>query len=182
MADKVHNELKDTQSQSIITDEGGKNTEETEHDVLVENIDPSLAHPPLVFSSRKTSMIELTSRGMETRTGVIKEHLPYFGTKELIDNSIDSHETHHRKYNKMIKPEVSVQIIREPNTIRIIVRNIVPYPHEQQIFTEEKLEHIFDFDRTYSSKRYQFRISRGALGDALKEVLRIPYILATEGQ
>jgi hypothetical protein len=152
------------------------------HDVSPKNADPSPADPSPIFSSRKTSMDELTSRGMETRTGVIREYLPHIGTKEIIDNGIDFHETHHRQYDNRTKPEVRVQIIKEPNTIRILIRNIIPYPHEQEIFTQEKLERIFDFDSIYSSKRYQFRISRGALGDALKEVLRIPYILALEGQ
>jgi len=182
MADKVNVRLKSTQPQSTIPRVGSENMEGIEHDVSRENVDPSLANPQPIFSSQKTAMDELTSRGMEIRTGVIKEYLPHFGTKEIIDNSIDLHETHHRQYDNKTKPEVKVQIIKEPNTIRILVRNIVPYPHEQEIFTQEKLERIFDFDRIYSSKRYQFRISRGALGDALKEVLRIPYILATEGQ
>jgi hypothetical protein len=92
------------------------------------------------------------------------------------------HETPHHNYYEMAKPEVRVQIVKEAKAIRILVRNSDPYRNEQDIFTKEKLEGIFDIDRIYSSKRYQFRISRGALGDALKEVLRIPYILATEGQ
>jgi hypothetical protein len=174
--------VNDTHSRSVIPVGGRENTEEIGHDVSPKNTDPSPADPSPIFSSRKTSMDELTSRGMENRTGIIKEYLPYFGIKEIIDNSIDSYEIHHKQYDNKTKPEVRVQIIREPSTIRILVRNIVPYSYEQEIFTREKLEHIFDFDRTYSSKRYQFRISRGALGDALKEVLRIPYILAVEGQ
>lgn len=36
---------------------------------------------------------------------------------------------------------------------------------------------IFNYDIFYSSKRYQHRISRGALGYALKEILAIPYAL-----
>ncbi|MFY9964795.1 MAG: hypothetical protein WBL44_14425 [Nitrososphaeraceae archaeon] len=182
MVENLDDKLKSTHPRSAIPAGGSKNMEGIGHDVSPKNADPSPADPSPIFSSRRTSMDELTSRGMEIRTGVVKEYLPHFGTKEIIDNSIDLHETHHRQYDNKTKPEVKVQIIKESNTIRILVRNIVPYPHEQEIFTQEKLERIFDFDRIYSSKRYQFRISRGALGDALKEVLRIPYILATEGQ
>jgi hypothetical protein len=37
-------------------------------------------------------------------------------------------------------------------------------------------------DVFHSSKRNQFRISRGMQGDALKEVLCIPYVLAAKYQ
>ena len=121
---------------------------------------------------------------METRIGVPKEYLSCFAIKELIENCVDCHETHQRNLgnDKDPVPRVRVQIFKESDLVRILVRNSNPYPHSQDIFTKEKLRRIFDLDRYYSSKRYQFRISRGALGDALKEVLRIPYILATEGQ
>jgi hypothetical protein len=132
-------------------------------------------------------MEELTSRGIETRTGVPKDCLSLFGIKELIDNAVDNHEMYHPNLNNNnnnnndSKPRVRIQVINEPSLTRILIRNSDPYHHEHEIFTKQKIEHMFDLDRIYSSKRYQFRISRGALGDALKEVLRIPYILATEG-
>ena len=177
MAEYIDDELKSIQPQSTSA-EGSEIMDEIEHDISLEITDPSV-----IFSSHKTTMDDLTSRGMETRIGVVKEYLPHFGTKELIDNSIDSHETHQRSQDndKDVIPGVRVQILKEPDIIRILVRNSNPYPHEQDIFTKEKLRRIFDLDRFYSSKRYQFRISRGALGDALKEILRIPYILAVEG-
>jgi hypothetical protein len=42
------------------------------------------------------------------------------------------------------------------------------------------LKNVFDFDRYHSSKRNQFKITKGALGDALKEVLCIPHVLARD--
>jgi hypothetical protein len=48
------------------------------------------------------------------------------------------------------------------------------------IFTLEMLYSIFSFDSFFSSKRNQYRITRGALGDALKEVISIPYAKAKE--
>jgi hypothetical protein len=42
------------------------------------------------------------------------------------------------------------------------------------------LHSIFNFDSFFSSKRNQYRITRGALGDALKEVICIPYAIAKE--
>jgi hypothetical protein len=82
MADKVNVGLKSTQPQSAIPRVGSENMEGIEHDVSRENVDPSLANPQPIFSSQKTAMDELTSRGMEIRTGVIKEYLPHFGTRD----------------------------------------------------------------------------------------------------
>jgi hypothetical protein len=48
---------------------------------------------------------------------------------------------------------------------------------------EQRINSIFgDLDVFHSSKRNQFRISRGMQGDALKEVLCIPYVLAAKYQ
>ena len=44
------------------------------------------------------------------------------------------------------------------------------------------LQSIFNFETFYSSKRNQYKITRGALGDAFKEILCIPYALAREQQ
>ena len=169
---------------SKIPQKGGENVGGAGHDISCEITDPSPESTFPIFSSRKTSMEDLTARGMETRIGVPKEYLSCFAIKELIENCVDCHETHQRNLgnDKDPVPRVRVQIFKESDLVRILVRNSNPYPHSQDIFTKEKLRRIFDLDRYYSSKRYQFRISRGALGDALKEVLRIPYILATEGQ
>jgi hypothetical protein len=66
------------------------------------------------------------------------------------------------------------------NYIRIIVCN--SSYHINGAFSSYTLKSIFDFDRYHSSKRNQFKITKGALGDALKEVLCIPHILAYEGE
>ncbi len=49
-------------------------------------------------------------------------------------------------------------------------------------FSKQILKSIFDFDRYHSSKRNQFKITKGALGDALKEVLCIPHVLAHDSE
>jgi hypothetical protein len=40
------------------------------------------------------------------------------------------------------------------------------------------IQSIFNYDSFYSTKRNLYKISRGALGDALKEVACIPYAIA----
>ena len=171
-------------SQSAINHKGSENVGGTGHDISHDIASPPLTDTSVIFSSQKINMDDLTSRGMETRTGVPKDNLAYFGTKELIDNCVDYHETHQRNLNddKDTTPKIRIQILQESGIVRILVRNSNPYFNTQDIFTNERLGRIFDLGGFYSSKRYQFKITRGALGDAFKEVLRIPYILATEGQ
>src|SRR5205807_10342127 len=80
-----------------------------------------------------------------------------------------------------ITAEVQVTILKEDNKfLRIIVVNSNEYG--KAVFSKDTLKSIFNFNSFYSSKRNQYRISRGALGDALKEVLCIPYALAREQQ
>ena len=45
---------------------------------------------------------------------------------------------------------------------------------------ETNLEEIFDYDYFLGSKRNKFRQSRGALGDAMKPKLSIPYALSMD--
>lgn len=47
-----------------------------------------------------------------------------------------------------------------------------------EAFTPTMVTSIFNFSGFFSSKRNQYKISRGALGDALKEVICIPYAIA----
>ena len=80
----------------------------------------------------------------------------------------------------IVPAEIEVAIKKEPNYLRIIVRNSNYYGNV--IFTKDQLHAIFDFDTFYSSKRNQYKISRGALGDAFKAILCMPYALAKEEQ
>ncbi|MGB8034250.1 MAG: hypothetical protein WCF03_10575, partial [Nitrososphaeraceae archaeon] len=50
----------------------------------------------------------------------------------------------------------------------------------KSVFSKDMLQSIFNFETFYSSKRNQYKITRGALGDAFKEILCIPYALARE--
>jgi hypothetical protein len=54
---------------------GSKNTEKIRHDISHEINFPPLKDTPVIFSSQKIGMDDLTSRGMETRTGVPKDCL-----------------------------------------------------------------------------------------------------------
>jgi hypothetical protein len=64
------------------------------------------------------------------------------------------------------------------NFIRIKISNSTYGRNDKATFSKHILQSIFDFNRYHSSKRNQFKVTKGALGDALKETLCIPYVLA----
>ena len=64
------------------------------------------------------------------------------------------------------------------NLLYVVVRNL--NESNNVVFSKAKLDSIFNLSKFTSSKRGLFRISRGALGDALKYILGMPYALAKE--
>ena len=128
----------------------------------------------VLYSSEKIGMDYVTVAGITTRTGFEQHQLPVSVVKELVDNALDDLEKNtpiKGRITSIIKPRVRVYIAKEPNYVKIKNLGISG-------FTQNTINSIFDLGNFYSSKRNQFKISRGALGDALKEVLCIPYALA----
>ena len=121
----------------------------------------------------------ITWKGIESRTGIEKENAYEFVLKELLDNAVDYLE-HTQYHDTTTPPEIHVSI--EEKQLQRLFRIAVSNSNNagKAAFSKSMLKSIFDFDRFYSSKRNQFKISKGALGDALKEVLCIPYALARE--
>jgi hypothetical protein len=113
--------------------------------------------------------------------------------KELLDNALDYLEStqqqdeHHHHH----QPQIDVTLEVQQKYIRITVSNSTAlytnghghcqHDRSKPVFSKQILQSMFDFDRYHSSKRNQFRITKGALGDALKEVLCIPRVLADDG-
>jgi uncharacterized protein YeeX (DUF496 family) len=123
----------------------------------------------------------VTLEGIENRTGVGRENLYGFILKELLDNTLDFLEMQSAKEHlkeEVPKAEVKVLITKEDRILRILVYNSNDYG--KATFSKDKLKSIFNFDTFYSSKRNQYKVSRGALGDAFKEILCIPYALSRE--
>ena len=137
--------------------------------------------PTEVFSSQKSHFAEYTTwKGIENKTGIEKHDAVSFLIKELLDNALDYLETGTKTAN-LIQPKIHVVIERsQEKYVRITVRN--SSYQNNLVFPCNTLKSIFDFDRYHSSKRNQFKITKGALGDALKEVLCIPKILAHEAE
>jgi hypothetical protein len=150
----------------------------------------------VVFSSQRSQFADYTTwKGIENKTGIEREHAYYFVLKELLDNAVDYLETQHNGAAAAaaadIPPlEIHVTIKKiEPQEklIRIVVSNSnydtsISSSGSKATFSKQMLNSIFDFDRYHSSKRNQFKITKGALGDALKEVLCIPHVLAHDNE
>ena len=101
----------------------------------------------------------------------------------ILINAVDYVETHH---NELVDgfPSVQVKILPHYNSdgkgcnylhlVGINSNDGTPS------FNEDLIRSILDPKSKVSSKRNQFKVNRGALGDALKEVLGIPYALFHE--
>ena len=151
---------------------------------------PLKSLPPsfsVVFSSQKSQFADYTTwKGIETKTGIEPEDVVSFLAKELLDNALDYLESTQQQQ----QPEIHVKVQKyEEKYIRIAVCNSTTTDRisndddkSKTVFSKETLQNIFDFDRYHSSKRNQFKITKGALGDALKEVLCIPHVIARDGE
>jgi DNA topoisomerase VI subunit B len=139
----------------------------------------------------------VTIAGVCKRTDAKEDQLAVFLLKELVDNAID--------YIELYAPPITARTTKTNGSISSIeneepqIHADITYNHNDQYlvirvknsnfgiedagFTEQRLHSIFaNLDVFHSSKRNQFKVSRGMQGDALKEVLCIPYVLATKYQ
>jgi hypothetical protein len=138
----------------------------------------------IVFSSQKSQFADYTTwKGIENKTGIEKQDAACFLVKELLDNALDYLETtqYQNTAAPILQPEIHVVIEKsQAKYVRITVCN--SSYQNNIVFSSNTVKSIFDFNTYRSSKRNQFKITKGALGDALKEVLCIPHILALEGE
>jgi hypothetical protein len=157
----------------------------------------------LLFTTDRSNMDYVTLSGVCKRTGAEEPELPVFLLQQLTDNALDSIEScaspatsvpgSHgvsattddnvvcREYNE---PQIYVDIKfdDEKRYLAIIVKNS-NFGSEETGFTEQRIHSIFgNLDVFHSSKRNQFRVSRGIQGDALKVVLCTPFALAAKYQ
>jgi hypothetical protein len=136
----------------------------------------SAAAPPSkdIFSSRKHSMEYVTVEGIKQRTGYYEKKDWYLlCIKEKLDNCVDWLQ---KNYQGASDAAIDVYIEKTNNSmLRIKVRNT--NPKNIPVFTKDQLSAIFDYDMTYGSKQNLHIISRGTLGDAMKQILALPYVL-----
>lgn len=142
--------------------------------VLEDNTSVELETEPTIVSSERAIMDYVSVKGIKNRTGAAANELLLYILKELIDNCLDFID----KYAGQAidsSAELSVSVMKKSDKITMRVGNS-DFGHEG--FTRATVESIFTFSGFFSSKRNQYKVSRGALGDALKEVICVPYALA----
>ena len=113
----------------------------------------------------------VTVNGVVLRTGYANESYWYLLLiKELLDNAIDFLW---KNYSGSADASVTVDITTDDSLFHIKIRNT----NSRNIPVFQNLSAIFDYEMRYGSKQNQHTISRGMLGDALKQILAWPYVL-----
>ncbi len=132
------------------------------------------------ISSRPWVMDYVDVNGLGNRIGLPKDRFIEFIVKETLDNALDFMEKEAprliKKYG-VFAPELKVIVTKESNYLRIRILNS---DCETSGFTELFIRSIFNFHESTGSKRNQFKVTKGWLGDALKAICGIPYALTHE--
>jgi hypothetical protein len=113
----------------------------------------------------------VTVNGVILRTGYAKKGDWYLlCIKEPLDNATDFLW---KNYSGYADAYITVDITKDNSLFHIRVRNT----NSRNIPVFQNLSAIFNYDMRYGSKQNQHIISRGMLGDAMKQILAWPYVL-----
>ena len=118
----------------------------------------------------------MTTRGLTEHIGTDVSHFHLYIAKEDNDNAADYLENNYMGARDI--RVISVWVQTNDNTLRITVRNS-NIDNKSTAF-QTNLKDIVDYDYFTSTKKNKFRIGRGAIGDATKPKLSIPYALLYE--
>ena len=132
-----------------------------------------------IFSSEDQTTDYLSIQGLNTRFGLDGTDFEIFIIKEMMDNALDYIEQNAQKFAQLNEgiPFIDVVVAEENDeVVKIIVTN--SNASNENIFSEDQIQKIFNLKEYYSSKRYRHQINRGELGDAFKAILCIPYAIA----
>jgi hypothetical protein len=112
-----------------------------------------------------------TVNGVILRTGyAYKKYWYILIIKELLDNAADFLSKYYRGYSDA---SVTVFVTKSDSLLHLKIRN----SNSQNITIFQNLNLIFDPEMRYGSKQNEKVISRGMLGDAMKQILALPYVL-----
>ena len=121
-------------------------------------------------------MAGFTVSGIESETSYLERTWPLFGAKELMDNCYDWFNEFYPSSPKQDR-RISLRVWPFEYGIRIAVRN----SNVDNIPVFQNLGLTFDLSIWHSSKRNQHKGGTGALGDALKRILKMGYASWTRG-
>ncbi len=117
--------------------------------------------------------------GMKEATGYGEPKDWYFvAIKELLDNNIDWLRDNYRG-SEHARVDGSFTINKDYSKLNCIIRNSNPDNIPVKAFT--LLEHILNYNMTFGSKQNEYRATRGQLGDGLKRLVGLPFILMNLG-
>jgi hypothetical protein len=120
---------------------------------------------------RKHGMDYFTEQGVSLRTKFDNKKEWYLlCIREILDNSVDFLTKYYKGADNCV---IATTISRDEKYFHIKVRNT----NYKNIPVLQNKKSILDFDMRYGSKQYLYIISRGMLGDALKQILAFGYIL-----
>jgi hypothetical protein len=124
-------------------------------------------------TSRKHSIDYVTVDGVILRTGYSNKRDWYLVCiRELLDNAADFLWEFCKGSNNAA---IIVEIFKDDKIFRLKVRN--SNDNDIPVFSDSNIAAIFDYEGRYGSKQDVHVISRGMLGDALKQVLAFGYVL-----
>jgi hypothetical protein len=132
--------------------------------------------PRDIFTSTSQKKKYITIAGIESDTSYLEYQWPIFTVKESNDNADDFFKVYYPNATanaRRISTRVKIDTVtkRPVNIIRIAVRN--SNVNNYQVFPN--LNSIFDYNSWGSTKRYQHKMTAGALGDFLKRILGMGY-------
>jgi hypothetical protein len=130
----------------------------------------------LVSKSSQSWSRYMTLNGLTEHTGAAPSMLHLYIVKENLDNSCDFEENTYMDAKD--RRVISLQVQKTESTLKISVRN--SNQDNRPTAFQMNLRDIVNFDYFTSSKKNKFRVGRGAIGDALKPMLSIPYALNLE--
>jgi hypothetical protein len=125
-----------------------------------------------ILSSRKHNMDYVTVDGVILRTGHTDRKMWYLlGLKEVFDNAVDFMWKY---YQGSAEAFITIEITKTNDSMfHVKIRNM----NDKNIPVFQDLSAIFSFDMRYGSKQNLRIISRGMLGDAMKQILAWAYVL-----
>lgn len=128
-----------------------------------------------IFSSRSHAMDYFTVESVKLRTGYdnIKDWY-LMVIQQLLENAVDFLQKHYQGFKGT---EINVWITKDTKTnlLDIKIQNTNYEYRKIPVFTN--IEQISNFEMKYGSKQNEKGISRGILGDFVKQLLALPHVI-----
>ncbi len=141
---------------------------------------PTYPTPPMatnndIASFRKHSRNYFTAEGIIRRTGLFnKIHWYIIIIEELLDNAVDFEQKYYKGHKDTTITLYVTKIKKHGySLLHIKIRNT----HTKPIHVFQFIDKIFDTNGTFGTKQNDKVITRGLLGDALKQILAFGYVL-----